>query len=75
MIRPEYADEKLLEKGAKEAFILEKLGPGPELRNGPPGLRNLGATCYVSSTADELMTGKCIPSIVVQEYRLQEWSV
>ena len=41
-------DEQLVESGAKEAFIANKLDDGLEMKDGPPGLQNLGATCYVS---------------------------
>lgn len=38
----------VLDEGAKAAYLEEKLGDVPEERKGPAGLRNLGATCYVS---------------------------
>lgn len=38
---------QLLEPDAKAEFVISNLGDVPEERNGPAGLRNLGATCYV----------------------------
>lgn len=38
-------------KDAKETWVQSQLGDGPEARNGPVGLRNLGATCYVRYAA------------------------
>lgn len=39
---------QLVRPEAKEAYVEQRLGPAPEIRDGPAGLRNLGATCYVS---------------------------
>ncbi|OXG77311.1 ubiquitin carboxyl-terminal hydrolase 48 [Cryptococcus neoformans var. grubii Br795] len=41
--------EKLLEPDAKAEFVISNLGDVPEERNGPAGLRNLGATCYANA--------------------------
>lgn len=43
---------QLVDPEAKAAFVEETLGPEPEVRSGPAGLRNLGATCYVSQKFD-----------------------
>lgn len=39
---------QLLEPDAKAEFVISNLGDVPQERNGPAGLRNLGATCYVN---------------------------
>ncbi|KAE8539220.1 hypothetical protein D1P53_004316 [Cryptococcus gattii VGV] len=41
--------EKLLEPDAKSEFVISNLGEVPEERNGPAGLKNLGATCYANA--------------------------
>ncbi|WVQ80125.1 hypothetical protein IAT38_002226 [Cryptococcus sp. DSM 104549] len=40
--------DKLLDPEAKKEAVNEKLGEIPEVREGPAGLRNLGATCYTT---------------------------
>lgn len=59
---------------AKEAFV-GKVGDEPEMREGPAGLRNLGATCYVSAARSSAEPGKCLPSAVVPQCGLPKWAV
>jgi ubiquitin carboxyl-terminal hydrolase 48 len=40
--------EEVVDQEGKKRYIEEALGPDVGVREGPAGLRNLGATCYVS---------------------------
>ncbi|KAK8864689.1 hypothetical protein IAR55_001941 [Kwoniella newhampshirensis] len=40
---------QVIAPGAKEDYLHEKLPVLPEMRDGPAGLRNLGATCYANA--------------------------
>jgi ubiquitin carboxyl-terminal hydrolase 48 len=40
--------EEVTDSRGKKQYMVEKLGSGVVMRKGPAGLRNLGATCYVS---------------------------
>lgn len=42
------ADEQWAEKDAKEKYVENNAGEELEFRDGPAGLCNYGATCYVS---------------------------
>ncbi|KIR98682.1 hypothetical protein L804_04261 [Cryptococcus deuterogattii 2001/935-1] len=42
-------ETKLLEPDAKADFVISNLGEVSEERNGPAGLKNLGATCYANA--------------------------
>lgn len=57
----------------RQEYIDDKLGPEIIVRDGPAGLKNYGATCYVSCVRQtELTTGQRLPPGVVPQRGLPQ---